>query len=62
MDRRNEVINEVLAEEVQRGGWRKKRSDAAAAATLEPEPAASAALDSREDTIEPESNPREDCL
>ena len=37
MDRRNEVINEALAEEVQRGEQRKKRGDKVTAAVPESE-------------------------
>ena len=36
MDRRDEVINEALAEEMRRGEQRKKRSDEATAAVPEP--------------------------
>ena len=55
LDRRNEVINEALAEEVRRGKQKKKRSDSATAAVPETE---SAAPESREDPIEPEVNPK----
>ena len=49
MDRREEVINEALAEEVRRGEQRKKRSDEATAAVPEtgsavPEPMAGSAV------------------
>ena len=40
LDRRSEVINEALIEEVQRGEQRKKSCDDTAAEILEPEPAA----------------------
>ena len=46
LDRRNELINEALAEEVQRGEQRTKRSDKATAAVPESEPA-SCIVDSR---------------
>ena len=60
MDRRNEVINEALAEEVRRGEQRKKMSDGTTAA---PEPVAgSAALELREDPIEPDPNPKRRML
>ena len=58
MDQRNEVINEALAEEVQRGEQRKKRSDTATAAALESEPAASAASETGEAPFEPDLNPK----
>ena len=54
LDRRNEVINEALAEEVRRGEERKKRSDSATAEVPETE--------SREDPIEPEVNPNRRLL
>ena len=63
LDRREEVINEALAEEVRRGEQRKKRSDGTTAAVPEtgsaaPEPmAGSAAPELREDPIEPDPNP-----
>ena len=56
LDRRNEVINGALAEEVQRGEQSKKGSDDTAATILEPEPAASPARDSRESPIEPDQD------
>ena len=58
LDRRNEVINDALAEEVRREVQRKKRSDRAAAEALETEPTASAASEPREDPIEPDPNPK----
>ena len=64
LDRRDEVINEALAEEVRRGEQRKKRSDGTTAAVPEtgsaaPEPmAGSAAPELREDPIEPDPNPK----
>ena len=59
LDRRNEVINEALAEEVQRGEQRKKR---ATAAVLESEPAASAAPEPREAPVDPDPNPKRRLL
>ena len=59
LDRRSEVINEALAEEVRRGEQRKNRSDSATAAVPETEPAAP---ESREDPIEPEVNPKRRLL
>ena len=59
LDRRNEVINEALAEEVRRGEQRKKRSDCATAAVSEAE---SAAPEPRENPIEPEANPKSRLL
>ena len=53
--RRNEVINEALAEKVRRGEQRKKRSDRATVAVPETE---SAAPEPREHPIEPEANPK----
>ena len=60
--RRNEVINEALAEEVRRGEQRKKRSDKATAAVPESEPAASAASEQRESPVEPDPNPKRRLL
>ena len=68
LDRRDEVINEALAEEVRRGEQRKKRSDGTTAAVPEtgsaaPEPmAGSAAPELREDPIEPDPNPKRRVL
>ena len=59
MDRRNEVINEALAEEVRRGEQRKKGSDRATVAVPETE---SAAPEPRENTIEAEANPKRRVL
>ena len=59
LDRRNEVNNEALAEEVRRGKQRKKRSDSATAAVPETD---SAAPESREAPIEPEVNPKRRLL
>ena len=64
LDRRDEVINEALAEEVRRGEQRKKRSNGATAAVPEtgsaaPEPMAGpAAPEFREDPVEPDPNPK----
>ena len=52
LDRRSEVINEALAEEVRRKEQRKKRSDTAAAAMPETKPAAPAVSEPRGDPIE----------
>ena len=54
LDRRDEVINEALAEEVRRGEQRKKRSNEATAAVPEAEHAAPGL---RENPIEPDPNP-----
>ena len=68
LDRRDEVINEALAEEVRRGEQRKKRSDGTATAAPEtrsaaPEPmAGSAAPRLRENPIEPDPNPKRRLL
>ena len=43
LDRRNEVINEALAEEIQRSEQRMKKSDKTTAAIPEPEPTAALA-------------------
>ena len=62
LDRRNEVINEALAEEIRRAEQR-KGGDADAAATMpEPEPAASAARDLKESPVEPGPNPKRRLL
>ena len=53
LDRRNEVLNEALAEEVRRGEQRKKRSDRATVPETE-----SAAPEPRENPIEPKANPK----
>ena len=60
LDRRIEIINKALAEEIQRGEQRKKRSDNTTAAV--PEPAASAAQDLRQGPIEPDPNPKRRLL
>ena len=59
LDRRSEVINEALAEELQRGEQRKKRSDRATLAVPETE---SAAPEPRENPIEPVANPKRRLL
>ena len=59
MDRRNEVINEAMAEEVRRGNQRKKRSGRITAAVPEAE---SAAPELRENPIEPDPNPKRRLL
>ena len=56
------MIDEVLAEETQRGERRKNRCDQTTAAILEPEPAAPAAQDLRESPIEPNPNPKRRLL
>ena len=55
LDRRNEVVNEALAEEVRRGEQGKKRSDRATAAVPETE---SAAPGPRENPIDAAANPK----
>ena len=60
-DRRQEVINEALAEEVQGGEQRKKRSDTATAAVPESESAASAAPEPREAPVETDRIERGGC-
>ena len=52
------MINEALAEEVQRGEQRKKRSDRATAEAPETEPTAPAVSEPREDPIESDPNPK----
>ena len=60
LDRRSEVLNEALAEEVRRGGeQRKKRSDRVAVAVPETE---SAVPEPRANPIEPEANPKRRLL
>ena len=54
------MINEALAEEVRRGEQRKKRSDRATAVV--PETDSAAAPEPRENTIEPEANPKRRLL
>ena len=58
LNRRNEVINEALAEEVRRGEQRKKRSDRTAAEVTETESSAPAASGPRKSPIEPDPNPK----
>ena len=58
LDRRSEVINEALPEEVRREEQRKKRSDRAAAAIPGRKPAAPAVSEPREDPIESDPNPK----
>ena len=55
------MINEALAEEVQGGEQRKKRSDTATAAVPESEPAASAAPERKEAPVETDRIERGDC-
>ena len=68
LDRRDEVINEALAEEVRRGDQRKKKSDGTTTAvpgtrSTAPEPmAASATPGLRENPIEPDTNPKRRLL
>ena len=62
LERRDEVINEALAEEVRRKEQRKKRNDRAAAEALETEPTAPAVSESREDPIESSPNPKRRLL
>ena len=59
MDRRSEVINEAMAEEIQRSEQRKKRSDKTAAAIPEPEPSA---RHLRERPVGPDPNPKRRLL
>ena len=58
LDRRNEVIDEALAEEVRREEQWKKRSDRAAAEAPETEPTAAPVSEPREDPIESYPNPK----
>ena len=68
LDRRDEVINEALVEEVRRGEQRKKKSDGTTTAvpgtrsTAPESMAASAAPELREDPIEPDPNPKRRIL
>ena len=57
LDRRGEVINESLVEEVRREEQKRRRSDRTAAAGTEEESSA-AASGSRESLIEPDPNPK----
>ena len=57
LDRRSEVINEALAEEVRREEQRKNRSNRASAAIPETKPPAPAVSEPR-DRIEPDPNPK----
>ena len=57
-DRRNEVINEALAEEVRREEQKMRRSDRAAAEVAETESSAPAASGPSENPIEPDPNPK----
>ena len=58
MDRRNDVINEALAEEVRRAQQRKRKDDDGAATVLVLEPATLAARDQRESPVEPDPDPK----
>ena len=62
MGRRSEVINDALAEEIQRSEQRKKRRDKTTAAIPEPEPAAPAGRDLRGSPLEPDPNPQRSLL
>ena len=56
MDRRSEVINEAVAEEIQRGEERKERNRRVTTAAPVPTLAASTSHESRENPIEPDPN------
>ena len=58
LDRRNEVINEALAEEARREEQKRRRSDRAAAEVTETESSAPAASGPRANPIEPDPNPK----
>ena len=62
LDRRSGVISEALAEGIQRGEQRKKRSDKTTTAIPQPESAAAPAQDLRESPINATQIPREECL
>ena len=62
LDRRNEVIDEALAEEVRREEQWKKRSDRAAAEAPETEPTAAPVSEPREDPIESISESEEEIV
>ena len=59
LDRRDEVINEALAEEVRREEQKRRSSDRTAAEVTEAESTASG---SRESTIEPDPNPKRSLI
>ena len=58
LDRKNEVINEGLAEEVRRAEQRRRRVDDAAATVPQPEAATPAARDPKESPVEPDPDPK----
>ena len=58
LDRRAEVMNEALAEEVRREEQKRRRSDRSAAEVTEAESSAPAASGPRESPIEPDPNPK----
>ena len=58
LDRRDEVINEALPEEVRREEQKRRRSDRAAAEVQETESSSPAASPPRENPIEPDPNPK----
>ena len=58
LDRRAEVINEALAEEVRREDHKRRRNDRSAAEVTEAESSAPAASGPRESPIEPDPNPK----
>ena len=62
MDRRSEVINEALAEEIQRGEQRKERSSRVTTTAPAPKLAASTSHEMRQNPIEPDPNPKKRLL
>ena len=56
--RRSEVFNEALAEVIQRGEQRKERSSRVTEAAPAPKLAASTSRELRENSMEPDSNPK----
>ena len=58
MDRRSVVVDEALAEELQRGEQRKERSSRVTAAPPARKSAASTFHESKENPIEPDPNPK----
>ena len=62
MDRRNEVINEALADEVRRAEQSRRRDGDATAAVPVPDSATPAARDPRENSVEPDPDSKRRLL
>ena len=62
LDRKNEVVNEALAEEVRTAAQRRRRIDDAAATVPQPGATTPAARDPKESPVEPDPDPKRRLL